>query len=54
MIAMKSLLRRIEDGHSDLVLDYLAQASGTPENNAAFHGHWRLVEFLLASGMNVL
>lgn len=36
---MNSLLRRIDDGHA--------------VNNAAFHGHWRLVAFLIANGMNV-
>jgi ankyrin repeat protein len=85
---MKALLRKIEDGQTDLVFEYLAHAAETSDyaalvracehygdvsalkyllangatlsmlgqyalNNAAFHGHGRLVSFLIASGMSV-
>jgi uncharacterized protein len=87
-----SMLKRIADGRTDLVFDYLSQghpAEATDENGvplikwcayygdvsairfllshgesigslgasalneAAFHGHWRLCEFLLESGADV-
>ena len=83
-----ALLRKINDGHTDLVFQYLAEATGTPDhgellracayygdvsamkyllangatlaalgqyplNTAAFHGHWRLCQFLIDSRMPV-
>jgi ankyrin repeat protein len=87
-IATTTLLEKIGDGHTDLVFEYLAQATGAPNygellracayygdvsamryalangatlaalgqyplNTAAFHGHWRLCQFLIDSGINV-
>lgn len=39
------VLDRIKGGRTDLVFDHLS--------GAAFHGHWRLCEFLVESGADV-
>lgn len=83
-----TLLHKITEGHTDLVFEYLAQATEAPNYvellracayygdvsamkyllakgvtlaalhpnplyNAAFHGHWRLCQFLIDSGIPV-